>query len=343
MAYIKKIKLPGQSEAYDIYDAAAIHSLEDIQGLGLEGAFIFKGTVATVADLPSAGNNVGWVYHVIENESEYVWITEGRWEEFGHHMTVEHVHQFTGTATITGENSSSDVTGTGTGSITIPKVSKSANYIKVNGSVSAVAVAEDGTAAPITGFGAHTTADAITGLNTTSINNPTVTDISIPNVTDNVAVTASKVSATAGSAAVWSGTVDEDGTLNISWTTNIPTTVSASDVDASKVTLGSALRASQVSISSITVATGSNSTAKAITALGTPTTATVLTGVKVSTQPTLSVSLAEGSSSDGILVGDTVAVTSETKDISVNISGTAAAQTWTQKSGTVSGTTGQPE
>ena len=33
MAYIKKIKLPGVAEAYDIYDASAIHDLSDIEGL----------------------------------------------------------------------------------------------------------------------------------------------------------------------------------------------------------------------------------------------------------------------------------------------------------------------
>lgn len=343
MAQIKRIKLPGVTEPYDIYDATAIHSLEDIQGLGLEGAFIFKGTVATVADLPSKGNNVGWVYHVTENESEYVWVTGNKWEEFGHHMVVDHTHDFSGSVSVTGQNSASSVSGSGTGSVSVPKITKTPNYIKVSGSIGNVAVGANGTATPITGFGTHTTADAITALNTTSVNSASASNVTIPNVTGNTEVTASKVGVTAGSAAAWSASVDANGVLSFSFTANTPTAVSATDVKASKVTLGTALTASKVSTTAVTVATGSKSTAKAITGLGTPTTATVLTGVKVSTQPTLSVSLAEGTSTDGVLVGDTVAVTSESKDVSVTVTGTAAAQTWSQKSGSASGSTGQPK
>jgi hypothetical protein len=60
--------------------------------------------------------------------------------------------------------------------------------------------------------------------------------------------------------------------------------------------------------------------------LGTATTAKALTAAGIT----------EGTASDGILVGDTVAVSSETK--TVDVTGTAAAQTWTQGNGTVSGT-----
>lgn len=350
MAQIKQIKLPN-NVTYDIYDAAAIHSLEDIQGLGLEGAFVFKGVVAKVSNLPTSGNTVGWVYHVTEDGSEYVWTTENKWEEFGKHILIDHTHDFSGSASlngsasVTGTNADSAVTVTGTnaqsavsgsGTISVPKVTKAANYIKVNSSIGNVAVAGDGTATPITGFGEHTTKAAITELNTTSVNSASETP-----------VTASKVTATAGSAAVWTGEVVDDGVLTISWTANVPTVVSAEDVSASKVTT-----------SEVTVATGAKSTADAITALGTPTTATVLTGVKVSTQPTLSVSLAEGTSAD-TLVGDTVAISSEDKTVSITgtaagqvwsqATGTAAGQVWTQATGTatvsgsISGTTGKPK
>ena len=343
MAKIKQIKLPGVDQAYDIYDASAIHSLADLEGLGLEGAFVFKGTVATVANLPSAGNEVGYVYHVTENDSEYVWTTSGEWEEFGRHIVVDHIHDFSGTATVTGTNQSSTVSGTATGNVTVPKINKLPNYLKVTGSVSNVAVGGNGTAAAITGFGTHTTADAITDLNTASVNSASASEVTIPNVTANTAVTASKVDVTAGSKASWTATVDANGVLSFAWTANTPTAVSSTDVAASKVTLGTALKASKVTTSAVTVATGAKSTAKAITALGTPTTANALTGVKVTTQPTLTVNLAEGTSTDGVLAGDTVAVSSEEKSVSLNVSGTAAAQTWTQKSGTVSGTTGSPK
>lgn len=137
----------------------------------------------------------------------------------------------------------------------------------------------------ITGFGAHTTENAATALNTTIIKNPTVTPVSIPNVTGNSTVTASKVksagSKTAGTAATWSASVS-NGILSFSWTPNTPTAVTLptfDDVTATNTTLGAALSASSVSTSNVTVATGIKSTAKAITALGTPTTAAAVTTI----------------------------------------------------------------
>ena len=177
------------------------------------------------------------------------------------------------------------------------------------------------TGSAVTGLGTPTTAAAITSLNTTTVKNPSVTAVSIPNVTGNTSVTASKVTTTAGTKASWGASVS-NGVLTFSWTANTPTSVSASDVTATNTTLGTALAASKVTTSDVTVATGSaKSTANAITAitpttsnfvtsvsttpvdvidtvtpatsaavtgLGTPTTKTVLTGVKVSAQPALS-------------------------------------------------------
>lgn len=79
-----------------------------------------------------------------------------------------------------------------------------------------------------------------------------------------------------------------------------------------------------------------------MTGLGTATTAKALTSVDA----IKAVSLAEGTSTDGILVGDTVGISSEIKTVnvsgSVTVTGTNAASTVT---GTVShsGTTGQPK
>ena len=53
--YIKKIMLPGQTEAYSIYDEEAIHSIEE---LGLGSALVFKGTKGTVAEVETADNKV---------------------------------------------------------------------------------------------------------------------------------------------------------------------------------------------------------------------------------------------------------------------------------------------
>ena len=273
-----------------------------------------------------------------------------------------------------------------------------------------------GTASAVTGLGTPTTAKAITELNTTTIKNPTVTAVSIPNVTGNTSVKASKVSST--------GSVSErtchDLTVEVTngvlkFTTaehNCVTSVTLptfTEVTATNTTLGAALSASSVSTSNVTVATGSAkstanaitgitpttasfvngittgsadviseveaSTGSAITALGTPATATVLKGVKMTAQPTItiaagttgdvtvatgahnlsvahntndtvaavtSVSVANptvtlnGNASTGVTYVDSVTI--GTKSASLT-NGSAAAQKWTQ----ASGTTGQPK
>ena len=89
---IKKINIGGT--VYEIHDEQAIHDLSDIEALGLEGAFIFKGVVPTVADLPdpsTAELKVGYVYHVSADSQEYVWTTENKWESFGSVKTVNGV------------------------------------------------------------------------------------------------------------------------------------------------------------------------------------------------------------------------------------------------------------
>ena len=132
---IHTIKLP-DGTSYEVHDAQAVHTLADLAALGMntEGLFSYQGVVATVAALESKPKTKGHVYHVTEDNSEYVYTGEA-WEEFGHHFLVEHKHTVTvsgtngtssvsGSATVTGGNSSSSVTGTA--SITnAPKVSRS--------------------------------------------------------------------------------------------------------------------------------------------------------------------------------------------------------------------------
>lgn len=272
-----------------------------------------------------------------------------------------------------------------------------------------------GTASAVTGLGTPTTAKAITELNTTTIKNPTVTAVSIPNVTGNTSVKASKLSS-AGSVStkshdLWSASVS-NGVLVFSTTSHTcvdsVTLPTFTEVTATNTTLGTALSASSVSTSNVTVATSAKSTAdaitgitpttasfvngittgsadviseveastgSAITALGTPTTATVLKGVKMTAQPTVtiaagttgdvtvatsvktatvthntndtvaavtSVSVADptvalnGNATTGVTYVDSVTV--GTKSASLT-NGSAAAQKWTQ----ASGTTGQPQ
>lgn len=111
-----------------------------------------------------------------------------------------------------------------------------------------------------TAVGANGTVSAITGFGT----HTTAAAITALNTT-----TIKNPTVTAGKAASMTTSVDSNGVLSFSFTANTPTAVSTSNV---------------------TVATGSKSTAAAITALGTPTTSTVLTGVKVTAQPTITIS-----------------------------------------------------
>lgn len=403
---ISSVKLP-DGNTYEIHDANAIH---DISELGLSAALVFKGTQPNWDELPKTGNKVGDVWLLTDSGKEYVWLDDGSWEALGYSQdsaSSTHTHN----VTVTGTNSSSTVTGTAVvptvtatskyiyGTTTSDQTILNADSVEVLGSGStfevtggsvtskyisanvdtSVAVGANGTAKAITGFGTHSTAAAITGLSTTSINNPTVEDVTIPtySVADK---TASKVTVTAGTAPSWSASVDANGMLSFSFSAGTtPSTVSATDVATSKVSAGTAKTASKVTTSAVTVATGSKSTANAITALGTPTTANALTGVKVTTQPT--VKIIESDTSGDVSVASGIAgmtitpnyetvsvakaqarvsrpeialrVTDTAVDESVTkvitnvtvgsgtgtVTGTAAAQTWTQKTGT----TGTPK
>jgi hypothetical protein len=129
----------------------------------------------------------------------------------------------------------------------------------------------------ITGIGAPTTSAAVKELNTTTIKNPSVSNVSIPQYT-HADVTASKVTSEAGTAAAWSAQVN-GGVLSFSWTANTPTTVTAENVTASKATAAAALSASAVALEDVTVATGIKITVDAITAMGEVSTGSFATGV----------------------------------------------------------------
>lgn len=453
--YISKVTLP-DGVTYEIHDEKAIHDVSDLnlstvfkyKGSKDTTAEILALTNADVGDVwRSVENDTEYVCLVSVGSTA----NANAWEEFGPaHDTVssgtftEHTHGIT----VTGTNESSTISG----SVSVPTVSATQKHLsasagkpavtpstdtvlgtgtkfstsggaatvtktKLSATASGTAVGANGTAAVITGFGSHTTATVPTAMTTTTVKNPTVTAVSIPNVTKNESVTASKVTATAvtaskisentsvtatkvssfGTAASWGASVS-NGVLSFSWTPNTVgsgSTVTASkvtasdvtahsvtttDVAATKVTLGTALSASSVSTTDVTVATGAfKSTAKAITALGTPTTATALTGVKVTTQPNVTIvanadegdvevatdvsvsAVSVTASGDNVtaLTGVTLGVpaitlteadSSSTGSVpvvsavsvgskSASVSGTAAAQKWTQ----TGGVTGKPQ
>lgn len=95
--------------------------------------FTLKGGVATVADLPASGNNVGDVYYVESVSAGYIWITStthptGYWEELGETIDLSAYQEKPTVVTVTGDtpvialaenNKIYDCTGTNITSITI--------------------------------------------------------------------------------------------------------------------------------------------------------------------------------------------------------------------------------
>ena len=424
-----------------IHDANAIHSAEELglgaalvfKGTKETDAAILAITDAHIGDVwLSTGTNAEYVCTKEISEADTT-----AWEKLGDvHDAASSTH--THAVTVTGTNAASVVTGSVTvptagavtpstdvvlGANTTFNVSGgTATTTKIKATATGTAVAGSGTAAAITGLGTPSTSGALgegatfkvsgggattSKMVTGTASKVTVTNKNIPNVTANTSVKASHLktsgSRTAGTAASWSASVT-NGVLSFTWAANTPTAVTLptfDEVTATNTTLGTAISASSVSASDVTVATGALSaqgtgsavatgmnaitvavddaaTVPAITGLGTPTTANVLTGVKVTAQPTIKIAsgttgditVATGVSAIGVapaandnvtaLTGVTVAapaITLTNNDTNVTGSvpvvsivtigsapaslqnGSAAAQKWTQKTGS----TGQPQ
>lgn len=110
---ISSIKLPNQV-TYEIHDAKAIHSLEEL-GLGSSVNLMnFRGVVAAKANLPTTGNEIGDVFYVTDTDSEWIWIngtTGDYWEELG--SIHNHTHSLSVSGTVNGTNQASAVSVSG--------------------------------------------------------------------------------------------------------------------------------------------------------------------------------------------------------------------------------------
>ena len=358
------------STLYDIHDQNAVHSLAD---LGLTDAMQFKGAVAKFSDLPTTAE-IGDVYHVIDRDSEYVWVEDtspsvaGHWEEFGSKFIVDHTHpanlsgtgtgtaaaqkwtqtsggvegtaaaqtwtQKTGTVAVTGHNAESTVTGSTQVSITTP----THKYLTASLAATPTFTPEtDSVLGADTTFTASATAVGITDTAdaiTGFGTHPTTQAIAELNSTTVQEVN----SITAGSAASWGASVS-GGVLSFSWTANTPTVVT---------------KKTSASIATPTP----KSMATAITGLGTPTTADCATAISVTKQPTITVgtndtvaaAIGGSVSKPGVTltknnntVTGAIQYTETTTDSDVSRAlnnGKAAAQTWTMDTGsaTVTGT-----
>lgn len=360
MPDISKIKLPS-GNVYDIVDAGARELIEALSG---STAFLGVTTTPLVDDSTTNpividGNNVtaknGNI--VIYSKGEFIF-NGTKWVEFG---DLSSLGALASKDTVTlSKGSGTNVLGTGatftapassvsfsggttdkalgidtTFSVTQPTITVTPSTTNIKATASGTAVGANGTAAAITGFGAHetetfvksVTAETSNKLVTTTVPNVTGnTNVSIPNVTGNTSVSIPNVtsnvtkafsinmgSGTDATTLIFSGDFDANNEYDATLTGL------GTELSASKVTLGTALSASKVTLGTAkTVATGAvaangegaaivtdvtiGDSASAITALGTPTTSNCLTGVKVTTQPTIALATGAGAGTGVISV-----------------------------------------
>lgn len=304
-------------KVYDIHDSHAVHTLADLADLGMntEGIFVFKGTVATVSNLPTTDNKIGYVYHVTANHSEYIWAkvddngAEG-WEEFGEHFVINHVHPVTvtgtntasavtGSATVTGGNSASNVTGSA--SITnAPKVEVAAKYAKVSTGNDTFVKSYPGATskmvtASVTSAGAATSVVSSVTPSTGSITGVSGS-VAASKATASTALAGAKVgsavtvatglnegSVTAGQPASWSASVT-DGVLEFNFSANTPTAVTLPTAKTTSITPAAELAIPQYTFSDVTVPVAASATT-VVTAVSSKNTdvATVGSAVTVAT------------------------------------------------------------
>ena len=210
---ISQVQLPGSNTIYDIHDQYAVHGPEDLEQLGLGSAFHLRGIVDTYQELHNIENpQSGDVYLVREDKTEYVCVIGEDetdlvdWYEFGGMHEHNHVATVTGTnqpSTVSGTNQSSAVT------VNVPAKTYDVTTTKLSASQAAPTLSKetvlgDGTTVSVTGKGlgtvtkkgydielapttegviksvtVGTAADVVSALNTTTINNPSVDNVTI--------------------------------------------------------------------------------------------------------------------------------------------------------------------
>lgn len=319
---ISQVKLP-DGKTYDVHDQYAVHSADDLDRLGIGNVFNFAGVVDNVTALKAiTGMTAGDVYLVSDTKTEYVYVIQedvGSWHEFGG------MHSHNHNATVTGTNQASAV------NVTVAGKTYTANKTKLSASQAAPSLSKstvlgDGTTVSVggkglgtvsttkldvsvtptngtvvTGVTVGTAANAISALKTTTIKNPTVTAVSIPqytfanataskvtlgdafdipNVSDVEAKTASK--ATSATALTASKVTKSNATatkVTMGTAFSVPNVTGNSSVTASKIsanttvtaskaTEGTALEASKVSTTNVTATDTSFSVSDGVLTIG---------------------------------------------------------------------------
>ena len=380
MADISKIKLPGSGQVYDIKDAVARQAIAggvtfiiswngastpvpaDIPA-GVKVTYqgtTYTGTLSAEtsesATAPHAQPGAFYLVYSSTQEGstldvydEYVPVgTDGSktWEKIGDTQidlsdVVTDVSLSKSTDVALGENTtftnaSSSVsfgalsghtdTVLGTNSIftvTNPTITVTPSTTYIKATASGTAVGADGTASAVTGYANPSTDTFVKSVSAETDKNLVTT--TVPNVTS------------AGSASTWSfamGTGSDSETLIISGGNSTAPTLGTDITVATGAT--STTGEGDAVVTGVTI----GSSASAITALGTPTTSTVLTGVKVNTQPTIAIATDSSSGTGKVQVATGIssatasggAVSASGDNVTAVISmptATAAAQTIT--------------
>lgn len=271
MPDIKKITLPS-GNTYDLVDAGARELISALSGstayLGLTTTALTDGATTNPITVNGSSVTVTTGNIVIYESAEFIW-DGAKWVEFGDLSSLGDL-AYKDTASVSFSGGTTDKC-LGSDATFTTLVTPATTNIKAT--ASGAAVGADGTAAAVTGYASPTTDTFVKSVSAET--NKKLVTTSVPNVTS------------AGSASTWNfamGTGADAETLIIS------------GGNGSAPTLGTAITAATGATDangtgdSIVTGVTIGSSAAAITALGTPTTATCLTGVKVTTQPTVALS-----------------------------------------------------
>lgn len=345
MADISKITLPS-GNSYDIKDAVARQAIAG----GVSFIVAWNGSsTPVVGDIPAGvvvtynGNNYtgtlaadsaqAGAFYLVHSSStsndvydEYVAVgTTGSktWERLGS-STIDLsdlgalAYKDTASVTFTGGTTANVIGASSTFTVTQPTISVTPSTTNIKATASGAAVGADGTASAVTGYASPTT-DKVLGSDATFATTvtPTTTNIkatasgaavgadgtdtfvkSYPGATSKLATTTVPNVTSAGSASTWSftmGTGDDSETLIISGANSVAPTLGT---------------AKTVATGSLSLSGGGDSV---MTGLGTATTASALTGVKVTSQPT--VALSTGASAGTGVISVATGITSATTSV----------------------------
>lgn len=327
MPDISKVRLPGSNQTYDIKDAVARQAIAG----GISYVIAWKGdSTPVVANIPAgvvvtyngttytgtlaaSATTLGAFYLVRSSTQvgvndiydEYATISETSgsttsysWEKIGDtHVDLSSLgnlaYKDTANVTFTGQTTDKVIGSDSTFSVTQPTITVTPATTNIKATASGTAVGADGTASAVTGYANPTTDNFVKSVSAETGNKLVTT--TVPNVTS------------AGSASTWSfamGTGNDSETLIISGANSVaPTLGTAKTVATGSVSssgTGSAV------VTGVTI----GESAAAITGLGSPSTETVLKGVKVTSQP--SVALVTGATAGTGVISVATGITSAT-------------------------------